>query len=69
MVHEQTRNTLVKQLEKLSSGVLIQCVRELGNGRRNLQTALKDNFLPLKSNVFRPLHKSGEIPYGLKILT
>jgi hypothetical protein len=43
-------------------------MRELGNGRRDLQAALKDDLLPLKSNVLRPLHESGEVRGGLNVL-
>ena len=66
--HHKTRNSLVKQLEKLSSGVLIQCMRELGDSGRDFQTALKDDLLSLKPNILRPLHESGEIPGGLNVL-
>jgi len=62
-------SVLVKQLEKLSGGVLVQGVGELGNGRGNLQTALKDDLLPLKANVLRPFHESGEVSGGLNVLT
>lgn len=68
-MHEQTESALVKQLEKLCSSVLIQRMRELGDSRGDLQAALKDDFLPLKSNILWPSHESGEIPCGLKILT
>ena len=44
-------------------------MRELGDGRRDLQTTLNDDSLPLKANVFRPFHKSGEVSGGLDVLT
>jgi hypothetical protein len=44
-------------------------MRELGDCRGNLQTALKNDFLPLKANILRPLHESGEVSGGLDVLT
>lgn len=61
-------NPLVKQLEKLSSGVLVQGVGELGNGGGDLQAALKDDLLPLKANILRPFHESGEVSGRLNVL-
>ena len=43
----RTGDPLVEQLEKLRSGVLIEGVGELGNGRRDLQAALEDDLLSL----------------------
>jgi hypothetical protein len=44
-------------------------MRELGDCRGNLQTALKNDFLPLKANILRPLHEPGEVSGGLDVLT
>jgi len=52
------RTILVEQLEQLSGRVLVQSVRELGNGRGNLEALVKDDLLALKANVFRPLDEA-----------
>jgi len=69
MEYELSGNALVKQLEKLSGSILVQGVGELRNSRGNLQAALKDDLLPLKADVLRPLHESGEVRGGLNVLT
>lgn len=66
--YDMSRNTLIKQLKKLSSGVLVQGVGELSNGGGDFQAALKDDLLPLKTNILRPLHESGEVCGGLNVL-
>ena len=68
VTYELSGNTLIEQLEELSSGILIQGVGELGNGRGDLQAALKDDLLPLKTNILRPLYEPGEVRSGLNVL-
>lgn len=60
---------LVKQLEQLSSCVLVESVRELCNRWRNFQTLRENNFLSLKADIFRPFHEPREVTLGLNILT
>lgn len=61
-------SVLIKQFEKLSSGILIQSMGELGNSRWDLQTTLEDNLLSLEADILRPLHESGEVGGGLDVL-
>jgi hypothetical protein len=60
---------LVEELEELGSSVLVESVRELGNGRGNLQALRKDNLLALKTDVFRPFDEASEISLGTNVLT
>ena len=41
---------------------------ELGDGRGDLQAALKDDLLSLETNILRPLYESGEVRGGLNVL-
>lgn len=59
---------LVQELEQLGSSVLVESVGELGNGGGNLETLVKDNFLALKDNVFRPFHETGQVSDRLDVL-
>jgi len=59
---------LVKQTEKLSSGLLIQSLVELMDGWGNLQTLLKHSLLALKADVLRPTDEARQIAFGLDIL-
>lgn len=63
------REVLVQELEQLCSGVLVQSVRELGDGRRDLETLAEDDLLALKADIFGPLHEAGEILLRLNVLT
>lgn len=60
---------LIQQLEELSSSVLVQGVRELGNGRGNLETLVQDDLLALEANIFGPLDEASQVGLGLNILT
>jgi hypothetical protein len=59
---------LVKELEQLSSRVLVEGVCELCNRWRYLQALRKDNFLSLKADVFWPFDEACEISLGLNVL-
>ena len=59
---------LVQELEQLRSGVLVERVRELGNGRGDLETLAEDDLLALKADVFWPLHEACEVLLGLDVL-
>jgi len=63
------RTVLVKELEELSGSVLVQSMRELCNGRGNLQTLIKDNLLALKTDIFRPLDEPSQVSPRTDILT
>jgi len=60
---------LVQELEQLSSGVLVQGVRELGNGGGHLEALVKDDLLALKANIFGPLDEAGQVSLVLNVLT
>lgn len=60
---------LVQQLEELSSSVLVQGVRELGNGRGNLETLVQNDLLALEANIFGPFDEASQVGLGLNILT
>ena len=59
---------LVKELEELSGGVLVQSVRELSNGGGDFETLVEDDLLALKADVFGPLDETGQIGLGADIL-
>ena len=59
---------LVQQLKQLRSSVFIQRVRELGNGRWDLETLVQNHFLPLEADVFRPFDETGEVSLGPDVL-
>ncbi len=63
------RAVLVKQLEELGSGVLVQGLGELVDRGRDLQTLLQDGSLTLQTNVRGPLDETGKITLGLNSLT
>jgi len=63
------RAVLVEELEELSSRVLVEGVRELGNGGGDLETLVEDDLLALEADVFGPLDEAGQIALGLDILT
>ena len=47
LLNLRLRAVLVQKLEQLSSGVLVQSVGELGDGRRDLETLVEDDLLTL----------------------
>ncbi len=60
---------LVQKLEQLRSSVLVERMRELGNGRGNLQALVQDNLLALEADVFRPFDETSQVGGVLDILT
>ena len=63
------RTVLVEKLEQLSSSVLVESVRELGDSRGDLETLVEDDLLALQTNVFRPLDESCQVGLGADVLT
>ena len=59
---------LVKQLEELSSGVLVESVRKLSDGGGDLETLVEDDLLALKADVFGPFDEAGKISAMLDVL-
>ena len=62
------RAVLVEELEELSGGVLVQSVRELGNGGGDFETLVEDDLLALKADVFGPLDEAGQVGLGADVL-
>lgn len=60
---------LVEELEDLSSGVAVEGVLELSNGRGNLQAHVQDLLLALQADIFGPLDEAGQVALGLDVLT
>ena len=60
---------LVSKHKELSGSILVEGVRELGDGRRSFQALVEDNPLALEANVLGPLDKASQILLGLDILT
>ena len=60
---------LVSKLKELSGSILVEGVRELGDGRRDFQALVEDNLLALEANILGPLDKASQILLGLDILT
>ena len=59
---------LIQQLKQLRSSVLIQGMRELGDGGWYLETLVQNSLLPLKTDVFRPFEETGEVSLGSDVL-
>lgn len=59
---------LVEELEGLGSGVAVQGVLELSNGRRDLETEVQDLLLALKTDILGPLDETAEVALGLDVL-
>jgi hypothetical protein len=51
----------VEQFKKLGSRVLVKSVGELSDGRWDLETLMEDDFLTLKTNVFRPFDEASQV--------
>ena len=66
---DSLRSVLVQELEQLSSSVLVQSMRKLGNCWWDLETFVQDDLLALKPNVFGPFHKTCKVSRGLDILS
>ncbi len=52
---------LVQEAEQLGSGVLVEDVLELGQGRGDLEALVEDNLLALEADVFGPLDEPGQV--------
>ena len=57
-----------KRIIYLGSSGAVQRHRELVDGRRNLETLLKDGLLPLEDDVLGPSDESGQVALGLDVL-
>ena len=62
------RTVLGEELEGLGSGVAVQGVLELSDGRRNLQTHVQNLLLALKTDILGPLDEAGQVALGLDVL-
>merc|ERR1719427_809991 len=58
---------LVHQLEQLGGSLTVQGRVELVHRWWDLETGLKDNLLPLETDVLGPFHKPGEVPWWLDV--
>ncbi len=61
------RAVLGEKLEGLGSSVLVEGLGELVDRRGNLETLTQDGSLALKTDVFRPLDKAGQVALGLNV--
>jgi len=59
----------VHQAEKLSGGIFVEVIAELGNRWGDLQTLIEDDLLALKTDIFWPFDKSGQVASRLNVLT
>lgn len=62
------RAVLVEEFEELGGGVLVESVGELSDRRGYLQTLVKDDLLPLQTDIFGPLDEAGQVTDGLDVL-
>jgi len=62
------RAVLVEELEGLGSGVAVQNLGELGDGRGDLQAHVEDLALTLKADILGPAHHAREVATGLDVL-
>lgn len=63
------RTVLVQELEQLSGRVLVESVRELGDGRWDLEALVKDDLLALEADVLGPFHETCEVRARTDVLT
>ena len=59
---------LIQQLEQLHSSILIQHVRELGNGGWNLKMLVQNCLFPVEADVFGPFDETREVSLGSDVL-
>ena len=59
---------LVQEFEQLRCGVLIQSVRELSDGGRDLEALPEDDLLPLKADILWPFDKARQVLLRLDVL-
>jgi len=59
---------LVKELEELGCGVLVQSVGELCNGGGDLEALVEDDLLALKADILRPLDEASQVGLGTDVL-
>lgn len=62
------RAVLVEELEGLSSGVAVEGVLELSNGRGNLEAHAQDLLLALQLDILGPPHETRQVTLGLDVL-
>ena len=62
------RAELVKELEKLSRGVLVEGVLELRDRRRDLETFVEDDLLALEAHILGPFDEASEVGLVLNVL-
>jgi len=59
---------LVEKLEALRSEIAVECVGELSDRGRDLETQIQDLLLALKTDILGPLNEAGEVTTGLNVL-
>lgn len=59
----------IQELEELRGSVLVKCVLELSERRRDLEALVEDLLLTLQLDIFRPFHESREVLLGLDVLS
>lgn len=56
-----SRDALVEELEELRGRVLVERVRELGDGGRDLEALAEDDVLALEADVLGPVDEAGQV--------
>jgi hypothetical protein len=59
---------LIKKLEQLGGGILVEGVWELRDGRGNFEALVEDDLLALQADVFGPFDKASEVGLGADVL-
>jgi hypothetical protein len=59
---------LVEELEGLGGGVAVEGLRELGNGRGDLQAHVEDLALALQADILGPADHARQVALGLDVL-